>query len=103
MPLSPPLERTELHHRRLDFNGYVRSDGLFFEARNIAKAEAKRTDGLAFAGFVDRRLPKRENLRPSPVSSHTGPIGLRLVPPPRQTGFEPRQQFGHAEMVELVR
>ena len=29
MPLSPPVERTELHHRRLDFNGYVRSDGLF--------------------------------------------------------------------------
>jgi len=29
MPLSPPVERTELHHRRLDFTGCVRSDGLF--------------------------------------------------------------------------
>jgi hypothetical protein len=29
MPLSPPVERTELHHRRLDFNGYLRGDGLF--------------------------------------------------------------------------
>lgn len=29
MPLSPPVERTELHHRRLDFRGYLRRDGLF--------------------------------------------------------------------------
>ena len=29
MPLSPPADRTELHHRRLDFYGYLRSDGLF--------------------------------------------------------------------------
>jgi len=29
MPLSPPAGRTELHHRRLDVNGYLRSDGLF--------------------------------------------------------------------------
>ena len=29
MPLSPPAERTELHHRRLDFKGYRRGDGLF--------------------------------------------------------------------------
>ena len=29
MPLSPPVDRTELHHRRLDFRGYRRGDGLF--------------------------------------------------------------------------
>lgn len=29
MPLSPPVERTELHHRRLDFHGFLRRDGLF--------------------------------------------------------------------------
>ena len=29
MPLSPPVERTELHHRRLDFKGYRRGDGRF--------------------------------------------------------------------------
>ena len=29
MPLPPPAERTFLHHRRLDFQGYRRADGLF--------------------------------------------------------------------------
>jgi Protein of unknown function (DUF2889) len=29
MPLSPPAARTALHHRRLDFHGYERADGLF--------------------------------------------------------------------------
>jgi len=29
MPLSAPVERTELHHRRLDFRGYLCNDGLF--------------------------------------------------------------------------
>jgi hypothetical protein len=29
MPLSPPDERSPLHHRRLDFNCYERADGLF--------------------------------------------------------------------------
>lgn len=29
MPLSPPEQRTELHHRRLDFRGFHRADGSF--------------------------------------------------------------------------
>jgi hypothetical protein len=29
MPLPPPSERTRLHHRRLDFRGYLLADGLF--------------------------------------------------------------------------
>ncbi len=29
MPLSPPVDRTPLHHRRIDFRGYERGDGLF--------------------------------------------------------------------------
>jgi hypothetical protein len=29
MPLAPPVERTPLHDRRLDFRGYRRGDGLF--------------------------------------------------------------------------
>jgi hypothetical protein len=29
MPLAPPGRRTELHHRRLEFRGYHRDDGLF--------------------------------------------------------------------------
>jgi len=29
MPLSPPVERDELHHRRYDFHGYERHDGLW--------------------------------------------------------------------------
>src|SRR5512135_3186942 len=29
MPLSPPLARTPLHHRRIEFHGYERGDGLF--------------------------------------------------------------------------
>jgi hypothetical protein len=29
MPLSPPGPRTALHHRRIDFRGYRRDDGLF--------------------------------------------------------------------------
>jgi hypothetical protein len=29
MPLSPPDDRTFLHHRRLDYRGYRRADGLF--------------------------------------------------------------------------
>ncbi len=29
MPLPPPVERTFLHHRRLDFQGFRRADGLF--------------------------------------------------------------------------
>lgn len=29
MPLSPPAEREELHHRAYDFRGYRRSDGLW--------------------------------------------------------------------------
>lgn len=29
MPLSPPVERTLLHHRRLDFRGHERGDGSF--------------------------------------------------------------------------
>ncbi|MGO1119310.1 DUF2889 domain-containing protein [Rhodovibrionaceae bacterium A322] len=29
MPLSPPVERELLHNRKYDFNGYLRSDGLW--------------------------------------------------------------------------
>jgi hypothetical protein len=29
MPLSPAADRSELHHRRLDFHGYRRADGCF--------------------------------------------------------------------------
>jgi Protein of unknown function (DUF2889) len=29
MPLSPPAPRTALHHRRMEFHGYRRDDGLF--------------------------------------------------------------------------
>lgn len=29
MPLSQPAPRTDLHHRRMDFRGYRRDDGLF--------------------------------------------------------------------------
>jgi hypothetical protein len=29
MPLSPPIDRTPLHRRTMDFRGYARADGLF--------------------------------------------------------------------------
>jgi hypothetical protein len=42
MPLSQPTDREELHHRRMDFKGYRRSDGLWdieghlFDAKTYA-------------------------------------------------------------------
>jgi hypothetical protein len=79
MPLSPPAARTELHHRRLDFNGYRRSDGLFEIECTLVDTKGMDVPLLGSQRVVAAGEPMHRMSIRMTVSAHLEVVALEAV------------------------